>query len=191
MEAVDILGDHCPEPSLLLQLCQGLMGPVGLRIGEQHLIPVEPVKFLGSSHIEGVAQNGLRRVCILLVIQTVSTPEIRDLTLGGHACTAKKYDILTLRKPLLQSFAFCHLWHSFPRAEHPKWIPPAPERPLNHLVQKNSVERLDILAVRNVFHLLRQGIPEQPLGQLCDGEHLHFSLGNEPGFLDDLRAALI
>jgi len=122
METVDVLGDHRPEPSLLLQLRQGLMGPVGLCIGEQHLIPVEPVKFLGSSHIEGVAQNGLRRVCILLVIQTVGTPEIRDLALGGHACTAEKYDILTLRKPLFQSFALCHLWHSFPQAERPEWI---------------------------------------------------------------------
>lgn len=143
------------------------MGPVGLRIGEQHLIPDRTGKIPRVFSYRRCGSEWSPAGSILLVIQTVSTPEIRDLTLGGHACTAKKYDILTLRKPLLQSFAFCHLWHSFPRAEHPKWIPPAPERPLNHLVQKNSVERLDILAVRNVFHLLRQGIPEQPLGQLC------------------------
>ena len=118
----------------------------------------------------------LRKSGILLSVDTPAPPKIRYS--HSQKATASKFRVLSSLALLSP-------------AEHPKWIPPAPERPLNHLVQKNSVERLDILAVRNVFHLLRQGIPEQPLGQLCDGEHLQFSLGNEPGFLDDLRAALI
>ena len=37
---------------------------------------------------------------ILLVVQSVRTPEIRNMALRGHAGTAEKYDIAALIQPL-------------------------------------------------------------------------------------------
>ena len=76
------------------------MRPVRLCIREQHLIPVEPVKFFRLSHIEGMAEDRLRRIIVFLVVQSVCTPEIRNMALRGHAGTAEKYDIAALIQPL-------------------------------------------------------------------------------------------
>ena len=76
------------------------MSSVRLRVRKQHLVPVESVKFLRLSHIEGMAQDRLRRIIILLVVQSVRTPEIRNMALRGHAGTAEKYDIAALIQPL-------------------------------------------------------------------------------------------
>ena len=46
MQAVNVLGDHCPQLALLLQLCQPQMGGVGLCTLYDQLVAVKTVKFL-------------------------------------------------------------------------------------------------------------------------------------------------
>ena len=49
-----------------------------------------------------MAQDGLRRIIVFLVIQPVHTAEIRDAAFGGHTRTAKKDDVLTFCKDVFQ-----------------------------------------------------------------------------------------
>ena len=97
MEAVDVLGDDGLQLSLPLELGQTEVGRVGLCAPDDELITVKAVKLLGVRFPEGVAQDGLGRVVIFLMVEAVHAAEIRDAALGGHACTAKKDDVLALR----------------------------------------------------------------------------------------------
>ena len=56
-----------------------------------------PRKLLRVRFPEGVAQDGLGRVVVFLMVEAVHAAEIRDAALGGHTCTAKKDDVLALR----------------------------------------------------------------------------------------------
>ena len=100
MESVDILRYDCLQLSHLLELCQRFVRPVRLRVREQHLIPVEPVKFFRLSHIEGMAEDRLRRIIVFLVVQSVCTPEIRNMALRGHTGPTEKYNIAAFIQPL-------------------------------------------------------------------------------------------
>ena len=52
------------------------------------------VVLLRVRHEEGMAQDRLGRIVILLVIQAVHAAKIRDAALGRHTGSAKKYDII-------------------------------------------------------------------------------------------------
>ena len=67
----------------------------------QHLIPVKPVKLLRPADEIGVAEDRLRRLAVLLVINPVHTSEIGDAALGRYTRSTKKNDIITLSNPLL------------------------------------------------------------------------------------------
>ena len=102
MQAVDVLGDDGLQPALPLQLCQPQVGSVGLRPLHNELIPVEPVELLGVLLPEGVAQDGLGRVIVLLVVQAVHAAEIGDAAFGGDPRAAKKDDAVALGNDFFQ-----------------------------------------------------------------------------------------
>ena len=81
---------------LPLQLCQPQVGSVGLCPLHNELIPVEPVELLGVLLPEGMAQDGLGRVIVLLVVQAVHAAEIGDAAFGGDPRAAKKDDAVAL-----------------------------------------------------------------------------------------------
>ena len=91
MQPVDVLCHHCGELSLRLELCQYLVRGVWLRIfvETEHFVAVKAEKLLWFLHIKCVAQDCLWRIVILLVIESVNTPEIRDSALGRHTCPAE------------------------------------------------------------------------------------------------------
>ena len=78
VEGVDVLGHHGDEFPLLFQKGQGLVGLVGLDALHQDLVAVEAEELLGVLEEEGVAEDGLRGIVVLLVVQTVHAPEIGD-----------------------------------------------------------------------------------------------------------------
>ena len=57
-------------------------------------VPVEQEEFCPVGHEKAAAQNLLRRVGVLLMVQPVLAAEVRDAALGGHARAAEKRDIL-------------------------------------------------------------------------------------------------
>ena len=106
VEPIDVLGHHGLELARLLQLRQLQMGSIGFGVRKEHLVVVEAVELLRILLEEGVAQNGLRGILVLLVVQAVHAAEIRDAALGRYARPAEKDDILTLVDPLLELFQF-------------------------------------------------------------------------------------
>ena len=68
VQPVDILGNHRLELARPLQLGQLLVGGVGLGVQAEHLVPVKPVEIPGVSHKIGMAENGLRRLVVLLAV---------------------------------------------------------------------------------------------------------------------------
>ena len=106
VEAVDILGDDSVQLAHFLQAGQHPVGRVGLGVGEEHLIVVEAVKLLGVFAVKAVAQNGFRRIIILLVVQPVHTAEIRNAALGGDAGAAKKDDVIIFFDDLDKAIGF-------------------------------------------------------------------------------------
>ena len=102
MQPVNVLGDHGLQLALLFQLCQTQVCGVGLGSLYNELIAVKPVELFRVPFPEGVAENGLRRVVVFLVIQPIHTAEIRDAALGGHSRPAKKDDAAALCQNLFQ-----------------------------------------------------------------------------------------
>ena len=100
MQSVDILCHDRFQLSFFLQLSQLVMCRIGLRIQNEHFIPVEPVKFLRMPLKKRMAQNRLRRIVILHMIQPVHASEIRDTALRRHARTAEKDNIVAAVDPL-------------------------------------------------------------------------------------------
>ena len=103
MQAVDVLGHNGAQLSRRLQLGQLFVGGVGLGLQAEHLVPVKAVEFLRPGVEKGAAEDLLRRVVVLLVVQPVHTAEIGDAALGGHPRPAEKDDGAALVHPLLQS----------------------------------------------------------------------------------------
>ena len=68
MQPVNVLGDHGLQLALLFQLCQTQVCGVGLGSLYNELIAVKPVELFRVPFPEGVAENGLRRVLVLLVV---------------------------------------------------------------------------------------------------------------------------
>ena len=92
MQTVNVLGDHSPQLTLLLQLCQPQMGSVGFCVLYDQLIAVKTVKLLRVFLPEGMAEDGFGRVIVFLVVQPVHAAEIRDAALCGYARAAEKDD---------------------------------------------------------------------------------------------------
>ena len=86
----------------MFQLGKADVGGVGLCPVDNELFPVEAEKFLGVGDKKAVAEHDLRRIIEFLMIQPVNTAEIRNAALGGHTCTAEKYDIRTVCDPFLK-----------------------------------------------------------------------------------------
>ena len=55
VQTVDVLGDDGLQLALLFPLRQFIVGGVGLRVGGQHLGPVEPEKLFGVAFIKRMA----------------------------------------------------------------------------------------------------------------------------------------
>ena len=102
VQAVDVLGDHAAQFANRLQFRQFSVGGVGLGIGADHFGPVEPIELLRFPVEKAAAENGLRRIIILLVVQTVHTAEIGNAAFGGHAGAPEKDDGAAVVDPLLQ-----------------------------------------------------------------------------------------
>ena len=171
MESVDILRYDCLQLSHLLELCQRFVRPVRLRIWEQHLIPVEPVKFFRLSHIEGMAEDRLRRIIVFLVVQSVCTPEIRNMALRGHTCPTEKYNVAALIQPLfnvsrsvmtdlllpiIKVFSINRSQFHISARYHSA---PVPVSPVSHdFVQEHSMERLDKFPIWDLLYLSRRPV---------------------------------
>ena len=108
VQAIDVLGYHRKELSLLLPLCENPVGDVGFKAQRQHFLPVKPEEILRVPLIKAVADDSLRRVVEFLVVQPVHAPEIRDSGLRTHSRAAEKDDAVTLLHPCFQSFQLVH-----------------------------------------------------------------------------------
>ena len=106
VQPVDILGQHRPELSLLLQPRKGQMGPVGLYAVNDQLFPVEAVILLRVASEKACAENGLRRVLPLLVVQSVHTAKVGNSRFRTDSGPAKKHDVVTFGYPLSQGLYF-------------------------------------------------------------------------------------
>ena len=102
MQPVNVLGDHRPQPALLLQLCQPQMGSVGLCVLYDQLIAVKTVKFLRVFLPEGMTEDGFGRVVVFLVVQPVHAAEIRDAALRRNARAAEKDDATAFCNDIFQ-----------------------------------------------------------------------------------------
>ena len=126
MKSVDVLRDHRLQFSGPFQLGQLSVGRVRFHIENQHLILIKTVKFLRVLKEKAVADDGFRRIGVLLVIETVLTPEIRNPALRGDARPSEKHNALMRVDDLLQFpdlFLVCHDAPSLP-----KTAPPSPGR---------------------------------------------------------------
>ena len=91
------------------------MGGIGLRVQEEHLVAVEAEEFFRLAAVESVAENRLRRIIILLVIEAVHAPKIRNPAFRGHPCPAEKYYIVVFLHNFLQFFDdFPIIFHNNP-----------------------------------------------------------------------------
>ena len=110
VQTIDILGDDCLQAALLLPLGQFPVSRIGFGIQDQHLVFIEPVKFLRIFHEKGMTQNGFRRIGIFLVIQSVLTSEIGDPAFCRNTRTSEKYNVFTAFDPFFQPFdLFIHI----------------------------------------------------------------------------------
>lgn len=108
MQSVDVLRDHRLKPARPLQLGQLAVGGVGLSVQAEHFFPVELKKALWVGHKIGVAQNRLRRLVIVLVVQPVHAAEIRNTRLRGHPRAAEKDNTAAFVQPLLELLLLGH-----------------------------------------------------------------------------------
>ena len=102
MQSVDILRYNGAQLALALQLRKAQMRTIGLHAVDNELCPMKPVILLRVTLKEAVAQNCLRRVLPLLIIQAVNAAEIRYPALGADSCAAEKHDIVALRDPFFK-----------------------------------------------------------------------------------------
>ena len=113
MQPVDVLGDDRAELARFFQLRELVVRGVGLFVEAEHLVAVEAVEFPGLFDKEGVAENLLGRIVVLLIIQSVHAAEVGDAAFGAHARSAEKHDAFAFVDDLLQLFYSCHIVHSF------------------------------------------------------------------------------
>ena len=68
------------------------------------LSAVEPIILLRVARKKAVAQNGLRRIVPLLIVQAVYASEIRDPAFRADAGTAEKDNVVAIADDLFQLF---------------------------------------------------------------------------------------
>ena len=74
------------------------MGPVGLHAVNDQLLPVEAVILLRVPPEKAGAENGLRRVFPLLVVQSVHAAKVGNSRFRADARSAKKHGLLSASK---------------------------------------------------------------------------------------------
>ena len=82
VQSVYVLRHNTLKLSGFFKLCQLVMRDVRLCIKAEHLVTVESVKLLRMLPVKCMAQDGLGRIIILLIIKSVHASEIRYATLG-------------------------------------------------------------------------------------------------------------
>ena len=102
MQIVDVLRHDSAAFALALPLSELEVRGVRLSVQREHLCTVETVKFLGFGEEKRVAQDGFRRILVLLIVQTVHRAEIRNAAFGRDARTAEKYDVVAVIDPVLE-----------------------------------------------------------------------------------------
>ncbi len=90
VQTVDVLRDDGGQLARPLQLRQLAVRRVGLCVQSEHFVLIKTVKFLRLRHKERMTEDGLRRIIIFLIVQTVDTAEVRDSAFRRHARTAEK-----------------------------------------------------------------------------------------------------
>ena len=112
MQSIDILRDHSTHLSGTFQLRQLFMGGVRLSFWEEHLIPVKTEEFFRMGTVKAVAQYGLRRIVVLLMVQTIHASEVRNTAFSRDAGTAEKYNVIVSINDFLQFFdLFLQIFH--------------------------------------------------------------------------------
>ena len=89
------------------------MSGVWLDAVDHNLLIIEAIELRLVSHIKGMTENGLRRIIVLLIVQSVHASKIRNSALRGDPRSAEKYDSLGFVYHFLQSFYFFQV-HSPP-----------------------------------------------------------------------------
>ena len=100
VQTVDVLRYNGTALALAFPLGQLEVSRIRLCIKSQHFRPIEAIKLLSFAQKERVAENGLRRVVVFLVVQPVHRAEIRDAALGRYARTAEKDNVVAAVDPL-------------------------------------------------------------------------------------------
>ena len=101
MKPVNILGNNNLYLPLLLQLCKHSVGVIGYSLFINHPVFIKTVELLRILHIKAVADDCFRRVLILLTIQPVLAPKVRNFALSRNTSTSKENYILAFLNPLL------------------------------------------------------------------------------------------
>ena len=68
VQSVDVLRDNSTALARAFPFSELAVCGIRLRIQCKHLCPIEAIKLLGFAQKERVAENGLRRVLVLLVV---------------------------------------------------------------------------------------------------------------------------
>ena len=89
--------------------------PVKIYCKEHHLTFVEFIECFRISHKKAMADDLFRRIFILLLIQSIRTSKIRNITFCRYSRSAKKYNILAVINNVLQFpyFLFIHCASSY------------------------------------------------------------------------------
>ena len=112
VQTVNILGDnrlHLPCP---LQLSKLSVRRIRLSVQGKHLILVKPVEFIGLSHKEAMADNRLRRILVLDMIEAILAPEVRNSALRGNPRPSEEDNVIASINDLLQLSDFLRI-HEF------------------------------------------------------------------------------
>ena len=113
----------------LLQLGQLPMRRVRLRVQRQHLILVKPVELLRLPYKKSMADDRLRRILILHMIEPVLAPEVRNPALRRDARPSEEDDIVAPVDDLLQlpDLIRIHCCLLSPSRSIHSFIPPFPK----------------------------------------------------------------
>ena len=120
VKAVDVLCDHCAELPGLLHFRKLSVRCVRLRIEYQHLVLIESVKLLRVRLKERMADDGLRRILVLHMIEPVLTSKVRDAALRRYPGAAEKDNIAA---PVHNSLKLLYLFKIHPIPPCLKMLP--------------------------------------------------------------------
>ena len=102
VQAVNILGHNGHQLARGLQLRQLAVRRIGAGGQTKHFLPVKIKKLRRVTDKKTVAEDGLRGIGVLLMVQAVYGTKIRDSAFGGDAGPAEKNDTARIIYQLLQ-----------------------------------------------------------------------------------------